>query len=302
MKVLILMATYNGEKYIKEQILTIINQNAIVVDLLVSDDDSSDATVQVVQNLINEGHPIRLIQRPVGTGSAARNFVSMFQLVENEDDYDFFAFADQDDVWLPNKLSRATECLINTQSALYFSNLVMWEQSGKKSVIDKSHCQKKYDYLFEGGSAGCTYVFNKKLFKLLRAKIASLNYLNWKTFSHDWLVYFIARNNDFKVCNDNEALILYRIHKSNVHGHLNSKSFSSIRARIKLIRDGWYIENINGFIPLLAEGSDEYRIYAYYKRNLIYRLYILSRYNFKLMRSSKKFIQFFILSLLPIKN
>jgi len=155
--------------------------------------------------------------------------------------------------------------------------------------------------LFEGGSAGCTYVFTNDFCLGLKKVLEKTNYTQWKYFSHDWFVYFYARINDLLVSIDNNAYIKYRIHSDNVHGQLNKNSLYAIKERLKLIQNGWYFQQIKGFNKFITPGSLEGEIYHLYAKNYFSRLYVLLRYNFQLMRSTKKFIQFFIISLLPVK-
>lgn len=302
MKILVILASYNGEKYIKEQIDSILSQEEVDLDIKIFDDVSTDDTLNVLEYFKNNNQ-IEIIQNPIGTGSAANNFLNAIKNnnFENISKYDFIAFADQDDIWLPRKLKAATEILLQNQSDLYCSNLILWdEQTSIEMIINKSYPQKKYDYLFEGGSAGCTYVFTNKFYLGLKNILKNVNYANWKYFSHDWFVYFVARNNNFKVSIDSNAYIKYRIHASNVHGQLNKNSLFAVKARLKLIKEGWYFKQIKGYSSILDKDSVEFRIYEMYSRSYFSRMYIIFRYNFQLIRSSKKFIQFFLVSLLPI--
>lgn len=303
MKFLVILASYNGEKYIKEQIDSILSQESVDLDIKIFDDVSTDDTLNVLEYFKNNNQ-IEIIQNPIGSGSAANNFFNAIKNnnFENIGKYDFIAFADQDDIWLPRKLKAATEMLLRQQSDLYCSNLILWdEQTSTEMIINKSYPQKKYDYLFEGGSAGCTYVFTNKFYLGLKDILKNVNYTNWKYFSHDWFVYFVARNNNFKVSIDSNAYIKYRIHASNVHGQLNKNSLFAVKERLKLIKEGWYFKQIRGYNSILAKDSVEFRIYEMYSRSYFSRMYIIFRYNFQLIRSSKKFIQFFLVSLLPIK-
>lgn len=299
-KVLVLMASYNGEKYIKEQINSILEQKNVAVEILISDDKSSDNTIPIVETMISQGLPIKLIKRKVGTGSAARNFISLIKEVSDVNTFNAVAFSDQDDIWLPEKLDTAIRYLQSGSIDLYISNLILWdEKANKRSIIRKSFKQRKFDFLFEGGSAGCTYVFNVNLLRCLKTCVESLDFHHWQNFSHDWFVYFIARLNGFRVFIDEVPLILYRIHENNVHGHLNTSSFTAIRERIKLVKNGWYLGHIEGFLPLLKPGTPERNIYELYKKGFYFRLYLLFRYNFQLIRDPLKFFQFALLSLLP---
>jgi rhamnosyltransferase len=303
MKVLIILASYNGVKYIKEQVNSILTQEAVNITIKIFDDGSKDGTVDLVSSW-KEYEQVHLTQNQIPTGSAANNFFNALQSFEDTflDQYDYISFADQDDIWLPNKLKVATDRLQLEKSELYMSNLILWEEkTNKKSVINKSYPQKKFDYLFEGGSAGCTYVFTSFFGKELKKRLETINYKDWQFFSHDWLVYFFARLQNYKVVIDENAYILYRVHDTNVHGQLNTFSLYAIKERLKLIKEGWYFKQAEGFVNLLYADSEEYKIYKMYSKNYFTRIYVILRYNFSLIRSPKKAIQFFIISLLPLK-
>lgn len=303
MKVLIILASYNGEKYIKEQIESLLSQERVTIKIVVFDDVSKDNTALVVSSF-SADERIEFIQNSSPTGSAAANFFGAIKYLKDDvfKQYDYISFSDQDDIWLPNKLDAAIQILKREQSSLYLSNLILWQENkDSKSIINKSHPQKDHDYLFEGGSAGCTYVFSNKFCIELKRTLEKVDYSNWMFFSHDWFVYFFARINDFRASIDSNAYILYRIHDDNVHGQLNTNSVFAIKERLRLVREGWYLENIKGFLQIIPHNSKERLIYKLYSKNYLTRLYVLLRYNFSLMRSSKKFIQFFIVSLMPFK-
>lgn len=305
MNFLVILASCNGKKYIKEQIDSILAQEGVHVSLNIYDDCSNDGTFDfLVTEYSSKTSQIQILKNKIPSGSAANNFLQAIKNISTNEieKHDFIAFADQDDIWLPNKLFEAGQKLRMENSNLYFSNLTLWNQELKtKSLIKKSYPQKKYDYLFEGGSAGCTYVMTKKLTYLVKEYINKVDYKNWEYFSHDWFVYFIARTNNLKVFIDNRAFILYRIHESNVHGQLNTLSFYAIKQRLKLIMNGWYYIQSKGFLNLLPPESKEAKIYNLYTKNYFTRIYVILRYNFSLMRSTKKAIQFFILSMAPLK-
>lgn len=303
MKILVILASYNGENYIKEQIESILSQDGVTLDIMVFDDVSKDNTLKVLASFSTELR-VKLIKNPAATGSAANNFFNAIKNITDDviNQYDCLAFADQDDIWLPNKLFAASKMLQKEKSNLYMSNLILWkEKTNTKSIIKKCYPQKKYDFLFESGSAGCTYVFSNTFCLDLKQTLLTVDYSQWKYFSHDWFVYFFARINNYGVSIDSNAYILYRIHENNVHGQLNTNSIFAIKERLKLIKEGWYFEHIKGFLKLTPQYSVEKRIYKNYYKNYFTRLIVLFRYNFSLMRSPKKFLQFFIISLLPIR-
>jgi rhamnosyltransferase len=303
MKILVILASYNGGKYIKEQIDSILNQESVYLDIMVYDDCSKDNTIEVLDNY-NINPNVSVHKRAIGSGSAAHNFLDAIQSLSNEliNSYDFIALSDQDDIWFPNKLFEAGQMLKKERSSLYFSNLILWdEKTNNKSIINKSYPQKKYDFLFEGGSAGCTYVFTNNFCVGLKKVLIKTDYYQWEYFSHDWFVYFYARVNGHKVSIDSNAYITYRVHSNNVHGQLNKISLYAVKERFKHIKNGWYFKQIKGFSEFIAPDSVENIIYHLYAKNYFSRLYVLIIYNFQLMRSTKKCIQFIIISLLPIK-
>lgn len=294
-KIAVLLASYNGQKYIREQILSIQSQNDVTVDVFLQDDRSTDDTVKVAMDMLPSD---RVRINEYSTGSAANNFFLSILNFENPENYEYFAFADQDDLWLPNKLSKAVRRLKDENGSLYFSNLVIWNlEKDKKTLLKKDFTQKKFDYLFEGGSAGCTYVFTLKFFLQLREKLRTTDYKNWPDFSHDWFTYFFARNSKLKVINSGDTEILYRIHDTNVHGQLNSFSLKNIFRRVQMVQNGWYLSNAENYAKNVKRDSEEFCIYKMYCKNIFTRLKICLQYNFELMRSPKKFFMFLFVSL-----
>ena len=101
----ILMATYNGEKFIKEQINSILNQIYKNWKLIIHDDGSTDSTVDIVKEYAKK-HPDRIIfiDDKIKCGGAKENFAHLMQIAKDRFNFDYIMFSDQDDVWLPNKI------------------------------------------------------------------------------------------------------------------------------------------------------------------------------------------------------
>lgn len=99
--VAILMATYNGDKYIEEQIQSIINQTYKNWQLFIRDDGSSDETLKIIKNFTNIDHRIHKITDNLGNLGPCLNFN---ELIKTHLEYKYIMFADQDDVWLENKI------------------------------------------------------------------------------------------------------------------------------------------------------------------------------------------------------
>ncbi|WP_300686403.1 glycosyltransferase [Chryseobacterium sp.] len=295
----ILLATYNGEKYITSQINSILNQNGVEVDIVISDDSSKDKTIEI----ISQNYPqIRINQNIPGTGSAANNFLKMVDNLNFNENFDYVAFCDQDDIWLPEKMESAVNFLKKENAQLYCSNLTKWEESDNSlSVLKKDFPQKKYDYLFEGGSAGCTYVFTKDFALNLQKFLKKADNINWKAFSHDWLVYFFARTHKYNVVIDSNSYIHYRIHASNVHGHLNKMSFNTIKEKSSEVLNGYYQKHIQNYIQYIDKDTEEYKIYEQFLGSYFQRNFTILKYNTQLMRDNKKLMIFVVLNLLKFR-
>lgn len=298
-KVKILLATYNGRNYICEQIDSILKQEGVMVDIIINDDGSTDSMMALVE----EKYPqVSFFVNEPGTGAAANNFLNMVRNLNFNDTFDYVALSDQDDIWLPNKINSAVELLLKNSYDLYCSNLTKWDTSnGSYSLLKKDYSQKKFDYLFEGGSAGCTYVFTRSFAKSLQIFINQLDLSDWKELSHDWIIYFFARSNKFKVVIDKNSYIYYRLHSSNVHGHLNKLSWKTIREKSLKVLYGYYQEHAKNYIKYLDKESESYHIYKKFLGNYFQRNIIIWKYNTQLMRDYKKFLIFAALNLLKFK-
>jgi rhamnosyltransferase len=298
--VLVVLATFNGEKYIEEQIRTILNQVNVNVSILVYDDMSNDNTVNIIKQLSDTR--ITVFQNSINSGSPAKNFLNALMNLEDSliEKYNYISLSDQDDIWFDSKLSEAIKKIEIENSTLYASNLIIWDDStNSKQILKKDFNQTKYDFLFEGASAGCTYVFTSLFLLEFRKFTSGVNLERWKFLSHDWLIYFCARLLNKRVIIDNNSYIFYRIHQSNVHGQLNRNSLNAFTKRFAFIIDQWYFIHSYHFSHFLNRGSVEFYIYEMYNKNWFTRIWVVFFYNFKLIRSKKKFIQFALLSLLP---
>ena len=303
MKILIILATFNGEKYIHDQLISILNQKSVDIEVLIFDDCSTDNTIKIIQSF-NDSRII-IYKNKFPSGSAGANFLNAIKSISSNKiaSFDYISFSDQDDIWYSNKLYDACNLLLIKKSELYCSNLLLWNQFNDTHILlKKDYNQKKYDFLFEGASAGCTYLLTNNLFTNFENYLVQTNIQYWPSISHDWLIYFYSRLNGFKVIIDSEPKIVYRIHQNNVHGQLNINSMSSYFNRLKYVLNGWYFIQISNLITLTKDGSVEKYIYDYYSKNWFTRFFILFKFNFSLIRSRKKFIQFALISLIPRFN
>ena len=251
-KVAVLLAAYNGEKWIEEQIKTILIQDGICLDLYISLDLSADNTLNIITKLAEQYNNIKILPYGQKFGSAAPNFYYLLLNAPIEN-YDYIALSDQDDIWSKNKLEKAINLLESENSFGYSSNITAFWENGRKKIIKKSYPQCKYDYLFEGPGPGCSFVIKKELALLIKANLKlapSLHNLNW----HDWIIYAFARKNNFKWIIDHNSYIMYRQHIENQLG-ANAGYIAFIK-RIRDIISGYGINQTMAVIKFLGMEND----------------------------------------------
>lgn len=212
--VAVLMSTYNGEKYVEEQIQSILNQKGVLVNLYIRDDGSTDNTINIIQKYTD----ISNIYIIIGSENL-KPALSFMQLLYITEGYDFYAFADQDDIWLPDKLSKAVNQLITIQGpGLYGSNQILY--------INESECGLRYtsevdlslvSELFGNHISGCTMVINSALANILREKSSRPDNQILSLRMHDTWVMTSALLNG-TVIYDHNSYILYRVHENNSVG------------------------------------------------------------------------------------
>lgn len=206
--VTVFMSTYNGSKFVKEQIDSILGQEGVIVKIIVRDDGSKDSTVNILKEYENK---IQVIYGSnIGYG---KSFLSIFDKVVEPTDY--YAYADQDDIWYSNKLKSAICCLENIESnngKIYFSNLEVVDEN-KVKIGYKSFDNLKISMgsvLVRQRIAGCTMVFDNALFD--KARIADFSTYNFH-ISHEW-IYILCLAVGGTAYYDKNAYIQYRRHKN----------------------------------------------------------------------------------------
>lgn len=241
-KVAILCATKNGEPWIAEQVESILCQTGIAVDIFFSDDQSSDGTLNWLKNKSSKDSRVHILPTTEKHGSAAKNFFRLFRDV-NFDQFSYVAIADQDDIWTLDKLSHAINCMQKKQCEGYSSDLIAFDINRKCSwYLQKSDNEQELDYMFQGASAGCTYVISKNAAQLVKTKlIINQEHCNVR-LSHDWLIYAICRSYGMSWFQDRDSRIFYRQHRSNAYGAL--PGINGIIEKAKKVHSGWYRNHV----------------------------------------------------------
>jgi len=208
-KIDILMATYNGEKYIKEQILSLLGQSLIDWNLIIHDDGSTDNTINIIKELAASDSRIKLVEDNIKYGSAALNFMHILQFTEA----DYVMFCDQDDIWYNKKIETMLECIAkknNDIPQIVYSSAYIWSDNKNTGLILPFFFpQKLQDFLFLNmGINGCMAMFNKKALDLM--KIQSKDQA-----MHDHLLNLIGVTLG-EITYIKEPLMLYRRHSQTV--------------------------------------------------------------------------------------
>jgi rhamnosyltransferase len=271
-KVLVLLATFNGEKYVEKQMETILSQKQVDVHILISDDLSTDNTMDIIRKFSDSHKNITILESKNKFGSAAANF---FHLVNNSNliNYDYAAFSDQDDIWFEDKLFDGITKLEQLNADGFSSDVIaFWPQKGKKNLLKKSFPQKKYDYFFEGPGPGCSQIFTSSSFSKFRDFIIEKKKYLHKIDYHDWLIYSFYRNNNYKWVISNTPKMLYVQHENNQIG-ANSGLFAKIY-RIKKIQNNWYSNQVLNNFSLIV--NKDFRALVT-KEKLIFKPFSLRR-------------------------
>lgn len=210
-KILVMMSTYNGAKYLQEQIESILTQTGVQVFLSIRDDGSTDNT----QNILRKYEKNNNIEVIYGKNLGYAN--SFWTLVMNSKEFDYYAFADQDDVWKKNKLFIAINYLekIQSQIKMYASSMDVVDEKLKfmykhefpklKTTLGSSIVRQRL--------AGCTMVFSPSLIKM--AKMCNINETE-VNLAHDGTMYYICLALGGKVFFDKDSYIYYRRHANTV--------------------------------------------------------------------------------------
>ncbi|WP_027415574.1 glycosyltransferase family 2 protein [Aneurinibacillus terranovensis] len=211
-KVQILLSTYNGEKYVEQQLDSLLQQTYRNINILIRDDGSTDRTIDILRERYNHDN-ISLVH-----GDNVGVIQSFFELLALSSDADYFAFCDQDDVWKPDKLMRAVKALKQFSSevpTMYCSQVTLVDEG----LNDIGHLPEPVrgasfnNALVENIAVGCTVVFNRSAKRLILQKLPNLQFV----IMHDWWAYLVTSAFG-KVIYDSESNILYRQHSMNSIG------------------------------------------------------------------------------------
>lgn len=266
-KVAILLSTYNGEKYVREQLTSFLNQTYRNIEIIIRDDGSKDGTIKILEKYVNTHKNIKLVK-----GKNLGFIKSFFELLKLGN-ADYYAYADQDDIWFPNKIELAVNSLNNLDNEkpnMAFSNVDYHDVEMNFMGHGEEH--KTYSFtnsLYECVSQGMTMVINQK------ARDMILDNIPTECMFHDWWTYMICSGMG-NIAYDDVVTVKYRRDKKNAT--VEGQGFFAILM--------WRIKNLfgkNGFIKIRIQQL-EFKKNFYNKisdeNKKVLDIFVQEKYNF----------------------
>ena len=216
----VLLATYNGEKYIEELLVSLENQNDVDINLIISDDGSSDSTLKIASQFGENFKSLKIVHGP-GKGPAL-NFHRL--LIESSSKY--IAFADQDDIWLADHLKNSISRIDNYPGipVLTYSSVTEFFEDGRKDRVWPGDLiiQSISIIAFQNFARGCTIVMNSLAKDLLISKPFQ------NIVMHDWWAYLVLKTCGLAIYS-NVPEVRYRIHDTNFIGLERKHAFKRLK-------------------------------------------------------------------------
>ncbi|WP_419419973.1 glycosyltransferase family 2 protein [Legionella sp. D16C41] len=243
------MCTFNGQRYLIEQLDSIINQTHKNWEIWVSDDGSNDNTITIINNY-QALYPNKIYLFNGPKQGFAANFLSLVFRANTDENY--YAYADQDDIWDLSKLERALHWIDHISSAiptLYCSRTRLIDEQGNEIGFSPLF-QKPSGFLnalVQNIGGGNTMVFNHATLTLLK-----LTRENSSLIAHDWWTYLLVTGAGGKIFYDSYPTVNYRQHQANLIG--GNMGIGARLCRIKGLFQGrikqWIDQNIQALLPI----------------------------------------------------
>ncbi len=303
-EVCVLLSTYNGEKFLREQLDSVLSQEGVKVKLFVRDDGSKDRTVEILREYEKAGK----LQLTVGENLG---FAKSFSwLINNAPECEYYACCDQDDVWLPKKLINGVNEIKNRNSlipVLYYTTLTVVDKNLKPIVHSNKNSKEVHrdnifveNLLFNMLCAGCTMIFNNSLRELYRTIPVN------KISSHDYTLNNIASGLG-EVIFSEDSQILYRQHGNNAVGFYNAsiknfmnsfksfftKELKSTRFQEANIFKAYFYEKLSDENKMFIDLLSKYKLNKNYKKKLK---------KFIKQNVQNKFVKSYTINLLRLKK
>jgi len=274
-RVLVLMSTYNGGRFLEEQLDSILSQEGVDVSLLVRDDGSRDNTCQILSDYSSKHQNIEV--KTCENVGFVKSFSALVNMAVTLDiDVDYYAFADQDDIWLPNKLATACDVLAtkdNSKPNLFTSNSMQVDAEGRELELFHKGPEPKFrkgNVLVFGTEQGCSMVFNRKAVDIYSEHEPNLTW-------HDrWMYhicYFLG-----SVTYDHQPLFYYRRHEKNALANHKAGSLEGEPSKIVRVYRILFVEPpVTNHVEMAQEFYDHFALRLKKEDQKLFRRFIICR-------------------------
>lgn len=234
----VLLSTYNGEKYLSEQLASLVNQQGVELEVLVRDDGSTDDTIKILDEWQSKGLLSWYSSGNLGPGK------SFMHLLRNAKPGSYYAFCDQDDVWLPEKLRLTMDkmkevelvnpgkpVIVHTDMYVVDEKLDVVHESFWRSSGLRPDVLRTFPYLCTCNSVnGCTILMNSVARELILEK-----YVEHNVIIHDVISALTVSYYGGIIDYVDAPTVLYRQHASNVVGAMEYSKWQSLKDRLSNI-------------------------------------------------------------------
>ncbi len=269
--VCICLATFNGAKFLGKQLKSLLGQTHTDWSLLIGDDGSTDATREIVSKFISDNPDKKILLFDSARKGYVKNFLSL--ICHDMAVGDYFAFVDQDDVWLPQKLEVALHQLNQMKGngpKLYGGRTIIIDADDNRVNLSPLFKQKPsfQNALVQNIAGGNTMVFNHATKQALKSIGSDVNVI-----SHDWWAYIVVSGMGGAVIYDPIPQVLYRDHDMNMIGSNQGIVAQFIRLRAVLagqylIWNDMHVTELQKFTELLHPANrDILAQFIHYRRS-----------------------------------
>ena len=301
--VAVLMSTYNGEQFIREQLDSIFCQESVEVSLYVRDDGSTDSTLKIIEGY-GKNHQICILPFDGNVGPGMSFMRLLYYVIGLKRRYDYYAFADQDDLWLPDKLIRAISMIKDAKkrdvrNILYCSNQWLYENEKKtrlrfaqKPDISLAGHISKNDF------SGCTMVFAYDLAELTGSIPCPGNDILTYRMHDAWMALVASAYGT--ILYDEESRILYRIHGGNTVGvketvlkdRIDAVLGKGSKPKYRHVRSNSAALLLKIQAPISPKDRCILKDVAYYRSQLKYKRHLLKRQDIYIKSGESRGIYF----------
>lgn len=247
----VVLCTFNGERYVAEQLRSILEQSHVPREVIVSDDGSADRTLQIVTHLAESSAiPIRIVKNQKRLGYSD-NFLAACRMASG----DIIALSDQDDLWLPAKIEKQLAALLHTGAVMCAHDIYYMDSHGRHvpaKATQWSHRTRVLKPLCAtpwGNYKGFTVMFYRRLLDLIPSEERGLDtHVEGDKLPHDRWLYFLATSFGSTIFLS-ERLAYYRQHGAQLFGATDSRPLSA-RIEVKIRsgeRQSRYLASVAGY-------------------------------------------------------